>query len=99
VPAPGLEKMSKSLGNVYNLADIAERGFRASTLRFLYLGVHYRKQLKFSWTAMAQAEEAVRRLTDFLARLDTLPGRPAHPDVTARVEEASRAFAGHMATT
>jgi cysteinyl-tRNA synthetase len=96
-PGSGLEKMSKSLGNVYNLADIAERGFRASTLRFLYLGVHYRKQLKFSWTAMAQAEEAVRRLTDFLARLEALPGLPSNPDVAARVDEASRAFAGHIA--
>ncbi len=52
-------------------------GFRPSALRYLYLGVHYRKQLKFSWTAMAQAEEALKRLTDFLARLDTLPERAA----------------------
>jgi cysteinyl-tRNA synthetase len=96
-PGSTLEKMSKSLGNVYNLADIDEHGFRASTLRFLYLGVHYRKQLRFSWTAMAQAEEAVRRLTDFLARLDALPARPASPDVAARVEEAAGAFAGHIA--
>ena len=64
------EKMSKSLGNVYNLEDIRARGFRPSALRYLYLGVHYRKQLKFSWAAMAQAEEALKRLTDFLARLD-----------------------------
>ncbi len=78
--APGkTDKMSKSLGNVYNLQDIVDHGFGPSTLRFLYLGVHYRKQLRFSWTAMAQAEEAIRRLTDFLARLDSLPERPTHP--------------------
>ena len=65
------EKMSKSLGNVYNLEDIVAQGFRPSALRYLYLGVHYRKQLRFSWTAMAQAEEALKRITDFLARLDT----------------------------
>ena len=70
------EKMSKSLGNVYNLEDIVAQGFRPSALRYLYLGVHYRKQLKFSWAPMAQAEEALKRLTDFLARLDTLPARP-----------------------
>src|SRR5918996_4618859 len=46
------EKMSKSLGNVYNLEDLAARGFRPSALRYLYLGTHYRKQLKFSWSAM-----------------------------------------------
>ena len=63
------DKMSKSLGNVFNLADIVEHGYRPSALRYLYLGVHYRKQLKFSWTAMSQAEESLKRLTDFLARL------------------------------
>ncbi len=69
----GTEKMSKSLGNVHNLADIVERGFRPSALRYLYLGTHYRKQLKFSWTAMRQAEEALKRITDFLARVEALP--------------------------
>ena len=96
-PGKGTEKMSKSLGNVYNLEDIVEQGFRPSTLRYLYLGVHYRKQLKFSWTAMAQAEEAIKRLTDFLARLDTLPERAPNPDVARRLEEAAGSFAAHIA--
>ena len=98
----GPEKMSKSLGNVYNLQDVVDHGFRPSALRYLYLGVHYRKQLKFSWAAMAQAEEALRRLTDFLARLDALPDAPpatgaATPAVAQRLEEARRAFADHIA--
>jgi cysteinyl-tRNA synthetase len=66
------EKMSKSLGNVYNLEDIAAQGFRPSTLRYLYLGTHYRKQLKFSWANLRTADEALRRLTDFLARVKAL---------------------------
>ena len=90
------EKMSKSLGNVYNLEDIAARGFRPSALRYLYLGTHYRKQLKFSWTLMAQAEEALKRLTDFLARLDVLPAGDAGADTQARLNEASAAFADHV---
>jgi cysteinyl-tRNA synthetase len=92
----GSEKMSKSLGNVYNLGDIVERGFRPSALRYLYLGVHYRKQLKFSWTAMAQAEEALKRLTDFLARLETLPARDRNPVIDTRLQEAVSAFSGHI---
>jgi cysteinyl-tRNA synthetase len=90
------DKMSKSLGNVYSLADVVAEGFRPSALRFLYLGVHYRKQLKFSWTAMAQAEEAVTRLTDFLARLDRLPDAPAREENTARLREARQAFGAHI---
>jgi cysteinyl-tRNA synthetase len=92
----GTEKMSKSIGNVYNLQDIIDRGFRPSTLRYLYLGVHYRKQLKFSWTAMAQADEALKRLTDFLARLGTLPEREPSLDLAQRLEDAAIAFAGHI---
>jgi cysteinyl-tRNA synthetase len=90
------EKMSKSLGNVFNLQDIVDHGFRPSALRYLYLGVHYRKQLKFSWTAMAQAEEALKRLTDFLARLDSLPARPSRAEVRACLDEAAAAFRGHI---
>jgi cysteinyl-tRNA synthetase len=93
----GSEKMSKSLGNVFNLQDIRDRGFRPSALRYLYLGTHYRKQLKFSWTAMAQSEEALKRITDFLARLETLPARASEGDVTAKLDEAGRAFAAHVA--
>ena len=90
------EKMSKSLGNVYNLEDVLHHGFRPSTLRFLYLGVHYRKQLKFSWTAMGQAEEALKRLIDFLARLDTLPPGARSAALTSMLEEAESAFASHL---
>jgi cysteinyl-tRNA synthetase len=93
----GTEKMSKSLGNVYNIQDIVDRGFRPSALRYLYLGVHYRKQLKFSWTAMSQADEALTRLTDFLARLETLAERESNPQIRQRLEEAAAAFAAHIA--
>ena len=92
----GSEKMSKSLGNACNLADITARGFRPSALRYLYLGTHYRKQLKFSWTAMAQAEEALKRLTDFLGRLDALPERAASPGVAPRLAAAATAFHEHL---
>jgi cysteinyl-tRNA synthetase len=94
----GTEKMSKSLGNVFNLQDIVGRGFRPSALRYLYLGTHYRKQLRFSWTAMRQAEEALKRITDFLARLDTLPASAgASADIAAKLDEAAKAFANHIA--
>ena len=87
------EKMSKSLGNVFTVRDVLEQGYRASALRYLLLSVHYRKQLRFSWTSLQQAEEAVRRLTDFLSRLDAVPSGGPHPETAARVQEASRAFA------
>ena len=86
------EKMSKSLGNVFTVKDVLDQGFRASALRYLLLSVHYRKQLRFSWASLQQAEEAVRRLADFLARLETVDEGGPHPETAARVEEASRKF-------
>jgi cysteinyl-tRNA synthetase len=90
------EKMSKSLGNVYNLEDIGAQGFRPSTLRFLYLGTHYRKQLKFSWAEMRRADESLKRLTDFFARLDAVPAGPARDATAARLKDAADAFAAHI---
>jgi cysteinyl-tRNA synthetase len=88
------EKMSKSLGNVYCLPDILEKGYRASALRYLLLSSHYRKQLNFTWAGMDQAEESLRRITDFLARLETVEGLPAGGvhDVTAVIEKSRTRF-------
>jgi cysteinyl-tRNA synthetase len=86
------EKMSKSLGNVYTLSDIVARGHRPSALRYLLLSSHYRKQLNFTWVGMDQAEEAVRRMVDFLARLETVTGDARHPHVQESVEKARQAF-------
>jgi cysteinyl-tRNA synthetase len=86
------EKMSKSTGNVFTVPEVVERGFRPSALRYLLLSTHYRKQLKFTWASLGHAEEALRRLTDFLARLDTIRGPEVHPQVAERVEAAVKVF-------
>ena len=86
------QKMSKSLGNVYTLQDIRERGHRVSALRYLLLSSHYRKQLNFTWKGLEQAEEALKRLTDFLARLETVPGGDARGALADRVAAAAHAF-------
>jgi cysteinyl-tRNA synthetase len=91
------EKMSKSLGNVYTVPDVLARGYRASALRFLLLSVHYRKQLRFSWSTLDQADEALNRLTDFLARMAAVRGGEAHPEVTERVTRALESFHAMLA--
>jgi cysteinyl-tRNA synthetase len=86
------QKMSKSLGNFFTLSDVIARRFRPSALRYLLLSAHYRKQLNFTWTGMEQSEEALRRLSDFVARLDTVKGGVEHAELAARVSEARAAF-------
>jgi cysteinyl-tRNA synthetase len=86
------EKMSKSIGNVFNVKDVVDHGFRPSALRYLLLSSHYRKQLRFSWEAMHQADESLRRLVDFVARLDRIAGGGEHPEVAQQLNEATVAF-------
>jgi cysteinyl-tRNA synthetase len=90
------QKMSKSLGNTYTIPDVVARGFRPSAVRYLLLSAHYRKQLNFTWASLTQAEEALRRLTDFLARLGTVTAAGSHPDVLARVADARKEFSDAM---
>jgi cysteinyl-tRNA synthetase len=86
------EKMSKSLGNVYCVPDILARGHRASSLRYLLLSSHYRKQLNFTWLGLDQADEALRRMVDFLVRLDDLEGDGRDPEMDEIVAGARAAF-------
>ena len=86
------EKMSKSLGNVYSVPDVIAKGHRASALRYLLLSSHYRKQLNFTWAGMDQAEESLRRIVDFLARLTDVRGEGSHDEVHGMVAAARTAF-------
>src|SRR5919198_2111453 len=90
------QKMSKSLGNTYTIPDVVGRGFRPSAVRLLLLSAHYRKPLNFTWESLAAHEESLRRLTDFLARLDTIENAGTHGEIQARVDEARHAFAAAM---
>jgi cysteinyl-tRNA synthetase len=93
------QKMSKSLGNVFTVSDVVERGFRASTLRYLLLSAHHRTRLNFTWAGLSQAEEALRRLTDFLGRV-AMVGRGSagapNAEVAARVAQGRDEFDAAM---
>ncbi|MEK7284932.1 MAG: cysteine--tRNA ligase [Chloroflexota bacterium] len=53
------EAMHKSIGNVYLLSDIEERGFDPLAFRLQSLGVGYRSHMDFTWRGL---EDAQRRL-------------------------------------
>ena len=86
------QKMSKSVGNVYTLQDVLDKGFRISALRYLLLSGYYRKQLNFTWTGLEQAEESLRRMSDFLGRVASLSAAGEHAEVAERVQAAVTAF-------
>lgn len=55
------EKMSKSLGNVFNLRDIF-RKFPPRVVRFFLLGQHYRSPVDYSEEALGEAGRALFRI-------------------------------------
>jgi cysteinyl-tRNA synthetase len=55
-------KMSKSLGNLYTLEDLATRGYTAMEVRYVLIGAHYRKPLNFTLDSLSGAREALAKL-------------------------------------
>jgi cysteinyl-tRNA synthetase len=71
----GTEKMSKSLGNVLDVASVTER-VPGEALRLLYFGTHYRAPLEFTSTRLEEAVRSLVRLYESLARADEALGGP-----------------------
>ncbi len=56
------QKMSKSLGNVYTVSQIKEKGFDPLVFRLLVLGTHYRQKQNFTWTALRSSAQTLQKL-------------------------------------
>ena len=75
------EKMSKSLGNSLVVADVLQRA-RPAAVRYLLGSAHYRSDIDWTDDALADADAALARIENFLARAGELVG--AHdPALTA----------------
>lgn len=68
------KKMSKSLGNFFTLRDLLEKGFTGPEIRYLLLSTHYRTQLNFTLDGLKAARETLRRIKDFIDRLQAANG-------------------------
>jgi cysteinyl-tRNA synthetase len=67
------KKMAKSEGTAYFVTDIIERGFNPLSLRYLFLGAHYRTRQNFTWEALESAEVAYTRLIERARALTASP--------------------------
>ncbi len=59
-------KMSKSLGNVYRIDQLEEKGYCALDYRYFCLNAHYRKKLNFTFEGMDGAKTSYARLLNAL---------------------------------
>jgi len=87
------QKMSKSLGNVYTLRDLADRGFPPEALRYLLGSVPYRKKLNFTFDGLKAAMTSIDRLRNYELRLKTAKFPDStNPAITERTAKAVAAF-------
>ncbi len=54
------QKMSKSLGNIYTLQDILDKGYSIDAFRVFALGKHYRTEGNFTWDNLEAAANRLR---------------------------------------
>ncbi len=55
------KKMSKSLGNVFTLDDLVEKGYDPQSFRLLVLTSQYRTQSNFTWKLLNAAQSRLKR--------------------------------------
>jgi len=55
-------KMSKSLGNLYTLADLEAKGFSPASVRYALISGHYRSQLNFTIKSLEDATGALEKI-------------------------------------
>ncbi len=87
------ETMSKTKGNYYTFRDLLAKGFSAAAIRYYLLSVPCRKQLNFTFDALAGAQKTVESLRDFRARLEEARSQPGRSDhVHAVTSQALKEF-------
>lgn len=57
-------KMSKSLGNIYTIEDLKEKGYEPLAYRYFCLNTHYRNKLNFTFDGISASQVAIQRLRE-----------------------------------
>jgi len=63
------KKMSKSLGNYYDLKDLVKMSYSPLALRYFYLTAHYRSQLNFTIENLKNAQNSYDRLKNIISEI------------------------------
>jgi cysteinyl-tRNA synthetase len=87
------QKMSKSLGNIYTLRDLVQKGYTPEAIRYLLGSVPYRKKLNFTFDGLKAAATSIDRLRNYKLRLETAKF-PAgvNEELAERTQAARKAF-------
>ncbi len=68
-------KMAKSAGTAYSLAEVEEKGHNPLALRFFFMQAHYRSRQNFTWEALDAAATGYKNLLNHVAGLGDKVGK------------------------
>jgi len=65
-------KMSKSLGNVYTIPELFNKGFTPEEIRYIMLTAHYRSKVNFTLKKQHEAKMGIKRIQTLKSRLQSI---------------------------
>jgi len=86
------KKMSAESGNVVTLQEVLDKGYSGREIRFMLLGVHYRKPLRFTYKKLDSVRTALKRIDEFTRKLLCLPPGLPHPEIITFVSTLEKCF-------
>jgi cysteinyl-tRNA synthetase len=84
------EKMAKSKGNFYTLADLLDQGHDPLAIRYLLISVPYRQKLNFTFAGLHAASQTLERIINTIRRLDHTPPAEGEGGLSPAVVAAFR---------
>lgn len=80
-------KMSKSLGNLYTIKDLENKGFSAEDFRYFYFMAHYSKQQNFTFEALTTAKSSLKTLKNLAEEHKKSTEKLANEEIEAFKQE------------
>jgi cysteinyl-tRNA synthetase len=90
------KKMTEESGNIVTLQDVLDKGYTGREIRFMLLGVHYRKSIHFSFNRLESIRRSLKRIDEFTRKLLCLPPDLPHPDIALFVSDLEQNFFAAM---
>jgi len=90
------KKMSKSIGNFYTLRDLLKKGYNPRSIRYVLIATHYRQKMNFSFDGLEAADSAIKRLDEFMTKLNNFKGTNHNPKVAEIIEKTKNDFENAM---
>jgi cysteinyl-tRNA synthetase len=90
------KKMSKSLGNVYMIQDLLDKGYLINAFKYLIISAYYRTQLNFTFDALDNAQNTLNGIYSFIEKVAVASHEekkiPPSKELTEKIKKSRDAF-------